>query len=123
MFEGLTPSNDFGETGEFDPTIDQTVPSTKVPFRCGPLTGALTPANTSIRLFPEELGWYSRALVQLEDGSTVSLKLDDNLMEMLANAGYRTERPPKPDDSDKAFFEEYVRVSTDEASTEMENFL
>jgi hypothetical protein len=123
MFEGLTPSDDFGETGEFDPSFEHTVPSTEVPFRCGPLTGALTPENTSIRLFSQELGWYSRALVQLEDGSTVSLKLDDNLLEMLSGAGYRTERPPQPDDSDVAFFEEYVRVSTDEASTELENLL
>ncbi len=123
MHEGYNSGDEFVDDGEFDHVMEHTVPSSRVPFKLGGISGALSPENTKIRLFGEGLEWYSRAIVKLDDGTSVSLKLDDDLLRFLSKSGCETRYPKQPDETDAEFVEEYIDVSAENLDTDLTNLL
>lgn len=83
----------------------------------------MSPENTKIRLFGEGLEWYSRAIVELDDGTSVSLKLDDDLLRFLSKSGCETRYPKQLDETDKEFIEGYIRVSPDGLDADLSSLM
>lgn len=107
MHEGYNPN---------DELFDVAVPSTRLPLKHNGVNLVLTPENTRIRLFGEGLLHYSRAIVEIDDGTTVDATLDEGLLNFLSNAGYPTTRPEQPETEDEAFLDSYINLETQDLS-------
>lgn len=123
MYEGYNPGDEFSgdDDDEFDSVLDSTVPSARIPisFMGAPLE--LTPANAAVRLFlGEAVSEYSRVIIYLDDGSTAPLKPEDDFLKTMVRSGFPVELPAKPDETDREFMDGYMRVWTEDASTELD---
>ncbi len=126
MFEGLTPSDDFAETGEFE-TVHQVAPCKRVPVSTASGVLELTPANAVVRAFVDpELGIfdpshedYNRVIVKLEDGSTVPFRPETDLLRSMIKGGFPVELPKQPDASDQEFIDSYMRFWTEQVNSEL----
>ncbi len=121
MFEGFTPSDDFGETGEFDPVYERMAPSTRIPIGTSGGDMVLTPANTTVRMFfGGDREQYNRVIVHLDDGTKAPFQPDADFMRYLVHQGYPVELPDQLDETDIEFMDDFMRYWTEAATSELD---
>ena len=105
MFEGLHSNDTPDEDDHIEAVIDMSTPSDRVPVKFGGVDFALSPENTTIRMFAGDDEWsqFNRAVIDVGDGSAAAVKLDDDMLTFMARSGFPVELPVRPDASDEEF--------------------
>jgi hypothetical protein len=119
MAEGLTSHNNFDDDSEFDRVEERVAPMDRVPLCHNGVDLVLTPANAAVRMFFEKGREYSRAMIYPGDGTTASVKLDDEFLYAMVRGGFPVELPDRPNEADEEFMDSYTRLWVEDVTTDL----